>query len=162
MALREFRLWYIQYALIWGAEAIHLAWLQDQHAGEPFAASRAFPHIVQAFEHAVSHFKLRTEWDVQGNLQDQRDQNAISTLMKQHNRSEFSLNCSLDSDNVIRLSSVAAQLIPTRCPSSDLCPNLQSNEYSLEQCLMSIFERQCPLALSQTLTKCSRPASPSV
>jgi hypothetical protein len=99
-----------------GAEAIHLLpWLQDPTAGEPCAASRAFQHIVQAFEHTVAH--VHTEWDVQGDLQDRRDQNTISTPMKQHNCSEFSLYCSLD--DAIRLSSVAAQLIPTRGPSSD-------------------------------------------
>jgi hypothetical protein len=86
---RYIRQWYIQHAWLCGAEAIHLLpWLQDQTAGEPCKASKAFPHIIQAFQHAVAH--LRTEWDVQGYLQDQRDQNTISTLMKQHNCSEFS------------------------------------------------------------------------
>jgi hypothetical protein len=128
-------------------------WLQDQTAGEPCAASRAFPHFVQAFEHAAAH--LRAEWDVQGNLQDQRDQNTISTLMKQNHCSEFSLNRLLDDVIRLRVSSVAAKSIPTRCPSSDLCPNLQSNENSLEQCPMSIFELQCPLELSDQAFKTS-------
>jgi hypothetical protein len=86
-------------------------------------------------------------------LQDQQDQNTVSTRMEQHKCSEFSLNCALD--DVIRLRSVAAPLIPTRCPSSDLCPNLQSNENSLEQCLMGIFELQCPLKLSDQAFKTS-------
>ena len=152
VALREFRQWYNQYAQLWGAEAVHFfPWLQDPNAGEPCAASRAFPHIVEAFEHAVAH--LHSEWNVQGDLQDQRDQNTISTLMKEHNCSQFSLDCSLD--DAIRLSSVAAQSIPMRCSSSDLCPNLQSNESSLEQCPMTIFELQCPLELSDQAFKTS-------
>jgi hypothetical protein len=152
VALREFRQWYNQYAQLWGAEAIHFfPWLQDPNAGEPCAASRAFPHIVEAFEHAVAH--LQSEWNVQGDLQDQRDQNTISTLMKEHNCSQFSLDCSLD--DAIRLSSVATQSIPMRCSSSDLCPNLQSNESSLEQCPMTIFELQCPLELSDQAFKTS-------
>jgi hypothetical protein len=73
--------------------------------------------------------------------------------MKQHNCSEFSLNCSLD--NVLRLSSVAALSIPMRRPSSDLCPNLQINENSLKQCPRSIFELRCPLELSDQAFKTS-------
>jgi hypothetical protein len=73
--------------------------------------------------------------------------------MKEHNCSQFSLDCSLD--DAIRLSSVAAQSIPMQYSSSDLCPNLQSNESSLEQCLMTIFELQCPLELSDQASKTS-------
>ena len=152
VALREFRQWYNRYALLWGEEAIHLfAWLQDPTASEPSDASQAFPHIIAAFDHAVAH--LQTEWDVQGDLTDQRDQNTISTLMKQKNCSQFSLDCSLD--DAVRLSSVAVQSIPMRCTSSDLCPNLQSNENSLDQCPMSLFELQCPFELSDQAFKTS-------
>ena len=156
VALREFRQWYNQYARVWGADALHLFnWLHDPTALCPAVesgdASAVFPNIVEAFDHAVDH--LRTEWDVQGDLQDQRDQNTISTLMKERNCSQFSLNGSLD--DAIRLSSVAAQSIPMRSTSSDLCPNLQNNENSLEQCPMSLFELQCPLELSDQAFKTS-------
>ena len=130
---------------------IYFDWLHDPTAGESGNASMAFPNIVEAFQHAVDH--LRTEWDVQGDLQDQRDQNTISTLMKERNCSQFSLHGSLD--DAIRLSSVAAQSIPMRCTSSDLCPKLQSNENSLEQSPMSLFELQCPLELSDQAFKTS-------
>ena len=144
VALREFRQWYIQYALLWGAKAIHRSpWLQDLTVGAPGAAM-AFPHIVQAFEHAVDY--LSTKWEVHGDLHDQRDQNTITTLMKQHNCAQFTLDGSLD--DAVRLSSIADQSIPTRCSSSDLCPDLQSNENSLAQCPMSLFELQCPFELS--------------
>jgi hypothetical protein len=75
------------------------------------------------------------------------------SLLKQHHSSEFSLDRSLD--HVIRLSSVAAQSIPMRCPHSDLCPTLQSNENSLEKCPMSIFELHCPVELSDQAFKTS-------
>jgi hypothetical protein len=42
-----------------------------------------------------------------------------------------------------------------RCPSSDLCPNLQSNFNTLEQRPMSAFELQCPLELSDQAFKTS-------
>ena len=41
------------------------------------------------------------------------------------------------------------------CSSSELCPNLQSNENSLEQCPMSLFELQCPFELSDQEFKTS-------
>jgi hypothetical protein len=66
--------------------------------------------------------------------------------MKQHNCSDLSLNCSLE--DVIRFSSVAAQSIPVSYITSDLCHNVQSNENSLKQCQMSIFELHCLLELS--------------
>jgi hypothetical protein len=55
VALREYRQWYNRCALLWRAEAIHLfPWLQDSNAGAPCAASTAFPHFVEALEHAVA------------------------------------------------------------------------------------------------------------
>ena len=152
VALREFRQWYNQYAQQWGADAIHLcSWMPPSNAPSlPLSsdASLAFPNIVHAFEDVVAH--LKEEWDVEGHLDDQRDQNTISTLMKQRNCSNLKLAsrvaCSLDDAD--RISAVASQSVPMRSTSSDLSPSSESHENSLDQCPMSLFDLTCPFELS--------------
>jgi hypothetical protein len=97
-----------------------------------------------------SHYLL-TEWEIQGDLQDQRDQSTITMLLKQPNCSQFILDGSLD--DAICLSSIGDQSIPMSCSSSDVCPGLQNNENSLEQCPMSIFQLKCPFGLSDQTFK---------
>jgi hypothetical protein len=90
VALREFRQWYIQYALLWGAKAIHRSpWLQDLTVGAPGAAM-AFPHIVQAFEHAVDY--LSTKWEVHGDVHDVFFLPPFFTFSPQSICHHFSLN----------------------------------------------------------------------
>jgi len=89
---------------------------------------------------------LHTEWSIDGHLEDSRDQNVITTIMKETAHRAFLSDC--PQPDAARVAAVGQQSIPTRSTDSQLCPALVPGSDSLTQCPMSLFALMCPQELS--------------